>query len=500
MDLRKTGEGQSHSSSLRTAQPDSRKLSDSDKLVGTRVDSPAGPDEGTSIAIQLPADGMEGSLSVQPASGQAKQVIGDLSRLGTKLRGSHESQTTKRKQSEAGIGEEDGVNGSAPKRQHTEDVILPRAPAPGNADDNPIVQPVPQVLTQPIEKIPVRPAEPVLVTAPEVQAQAAIAETLRTANSNTHIKPEQISELFQFLCRTNLWPMLKLEEQRVEQRALFLMNFHGFLPTPYGAPGVAAAGMRGAGNAPSSEPISQATKKTESITKPLKENYSLVNEFLLPELPKPPSLMHAQTLLSSLPEATQRSMNMPPEKIIGILRSEKTDLVTFNNMTAFVGCLIEIASHGGLPHLTGQVDSIVDRVLTVYLAAHRKFKGKKARTADTNNIHKAVDPVYAYLLRLLPKYPQFARMLGIGINKMTPAQRRHLALARKVNDVLTLMKESRFKSAEEFEQELNAIIGESSLSIAAVNAKTASGTESTPTSVPDDRDNDNSDEGTYDDI
>jgi hypothetical protein len=527
MQARKTEHGQNSSNSLRTSQPSSTQLSNSGNLIGTPVHMPESSDEKMPVAIELPPNGTGSSMSVRPAQGHATQVIGDLSRLGTKLRGSRESHTNKRTQSDAGIGEEDDANGSISKRQRNEDTAIPRTPAPGSTYDNPIGQTALQAVPRPVEHISVKPAETALDSAPVMQAQTAMAEARRMASSTYPFQPEKISELFQHLCRAQLWPLLKLEEQRV----LYLMSIPYALQAPYPAASSAGTGkvvpvnarstsMTTLSGSPTLTPLagttftsSGATAQRPPFSNPPpttrppvpspqttqaapKNNASKVDEFLLPHPPNPPSPEYAQQLLSSLPEATQDMMRLSADRICKSLSSQPLDPESVNNMTAFTAYLVEIVSHGGLPQLAGEVDSIVQALLEFYKTSHRRLEAQnaKSRKAEDTDIRGDLDPIYAYVLRLLPKHLQFTRVLGKGINSLPPEKRTHLGLSRRFNAVLKLIMRRQALLPAEFERRLNAIIDAHVKRGTRASAKSASATESTPT-VPVDHNDSDSDDG-----
>ncbi len=590
MQAEKAVRGQHPSTSLRTSEKSTTRLSDSTKLMGTLTHQPENPEEGASVSMQLPTDGTGDSLSVRPATKNAVQVFGSLSRVGKKLRDSQEAQATKRTQSQAGIDDGDGDSRSASKRLRTSDPATTRGksygypggqPAPQAVSQpvaqpaakpaaqpavrpavqptaqpvvqaalqtvvQPAVQPVPRLNPQPEPQVLAMAPVPALGITPDMQAQIAMAEALRMANSVLPFQPEKISELFQFLCRAQLWPLLKLEEQR----ALYLMNLQRAMPMPYCAFGIPVTGMGMAFDAPPSSttttttqpvaptpvmvmeidaPSSSTTTTTtqpaspppipvagtaatagkavvqkaplsnpNSATRPpasiaqavLAEpnsNVSKIQEQLLPDPPSPPSLDYARGMLGSLPEGIQRLMKKPAEEIRKMLGWQKLDLETTNNMTAFTCFLVEIVSHGGLPHLNGELDSIVEAFLQRYLTSHRhrepenKHKGPGVEEARKVRIGK--DPAYGQLLRLLPKYRQFARQLGIGINNLQPTHRTHLGISRKFNAVLALMKERRFLSDAQFQQRLDKIADDASSPKSSSTAPPASATSSTPTSV-----------------
>lgn len=166
---------------------------------------------------------------------------------------------------------------------------------------------------------------------------------------------------------------------------------------------------------------------------------------------------------------------------------QKLDLATTNNMTAFTCLLVEIAVHGGLPQLNGEIDSIVHAFLQRYLTSHRhrenenKIKGKSE--AESRKVRIGRDPAFGHLLRLMPKYPQFARMLGLGINNLQTTHRTHLGISRKFNAVLTLMQERRFLTKAEFERRLAEIAEDAPSPDASPTATTTGRTNSTPNST-----------------
>ena len=550
----KAGAGHNPSGSLRTSQPSTTKLSDSDKLMGSLTRMPDSPQGGEYVEFELPSDGTGNSLLVRPASGQATQVIGDLSRLGKKLRRSHESQTTKRTQSEAGIGEEGDDNRSMSKRQRTEETSVLHVQALGNTNASPIRQPAPNVVLQPVVQPgprsgqqpieqPIaqtiaqsldRLADPALVITPDTRAQIDVAEALRMAQSITPFQPEQITQLFQLLCRSQLWQLLKLEEQR----ALYLMNLSSVVPMPHATASIGSAGAAAGLKIPSSSSSTTTTTTTtmqpvaRTVFPPVGTAYnpinaiaqgvplpnpspitrtsvpmiqttpttsggkaSKVNEDLLPRAPNPPSLDYAQNLLSSLPEVTRCSMQEPAEKIKKMFDLDMYDATNSNKMTTFAGCLVEIASHGGLPHLDGELDGIVQSLLDSYLKSHTKFisNQRAAKRKGSKKNLSGIDPVFAYMLRSLPKYPQYARMLGKAINKLPEAKRSHLSISRKFNYVLQLMQEDRSLSFPdvEFNKRLGKIVGDALAPEPSSTAPTAS----TPTSVPSKGRKDDSNEG-----
>lgn len=517
----KAGGRHNPSGSLRTSQPSTTKLSDSDKRMGSLMSKPESPEGDEYVEFELPADGTGNSRSVRPASGQAKQIIGNLSRLGKGVHGSHESQTTKRTQSQAGIGGEDDESRSIFKRQRTEDTTVPQPSGPGSAHGNPIRQAVrpiipppviqigPRPAPQPIVQTQVLPTAPTLVITPNMQAQIGLAEALRMTNSITPFQPDKISELFQHLCRSQLWQLLRLEEQRVQ----CLMNMHAFTPATPGAGSVASAGAAFTPITPvaqgsplrNPEPITQSPvpiAQTTSTTSGRKA--SKVDELLLPNSPNPPLPHYALDLLSSLPEATQRSMQEPAEKIKKLFDFNVSDPVNNKKMTVFLGYLVEIASHGGLSHLDGELDGILQSLLESYLKSRNNFLSKKRATAKsgTKNNLSDIDPVSGYVLRSLPKYPQFTRMLGIAINKLTQSQRINLSISRKFNYVLKLMHDRRSQSLTEveFKKRLDKIVGDVSAPMPSSSTTTTSTTSSTPTSATSKRREDDSDEVSVDTI
>jgi hypothetical protein len=549
----KAGRTYNSSDSLRTSQPSTTKLSDSDKLMGSLTRMPDSPQGGEYVEFELPSDGTGNSLLVRPASGQATQVIGDLSRLGKKLRRSHESQTTKRTQSEAGIGEEGDDNRSMSKRQRTEETSVLHVQALGNTNASPIRQPAPNFVLQPVlqpgprsGQQPIeqpiaqtiaqsldRLAEPALVITPDTRAQIDVAEALRMAQSITPFQPEQITQLFQLLCRSQLWQLLKLEEQRT----FYLMNLSSVVPMPHATASIGSAGAAAGLKIPSSSsstttttttmqpvartvfpPVGTAYNPINAVVQgaPLPNpspitrtslpmiqttptasggNASKINEDLLPRAPNPPSLDYARNLLSSLPEVTRCSMQEPAEKIKKMFDLDMYDATNSNKMTTFAGCLVEIASHGGLPHLDGELDGIVQSLLDSYLKSHTKFisNQRAAKRKGSKKNLSGIDPVFAYMLRSLPKYPQYARMLGEAINKLPEAKRSHLSISRKFNYVLQLMQEDRSLSFPdvEFNKRLGKIVGDALAPEPSSTAPTAS----TPTSVPSKGRKDDSNEG-----
>ncbi len=547
----KAGRGKHPSVSLRTSQPSTTKLSESDKLMGTLTHRPEFPEEGDSVAIQLPADDAGNSLRVRPASRHAVQVTGDLSRFSKKLRDSREEKTNKRTQSEAGIGEEDGDNGRMSKRQRTADTNSPRLRGLADVNANPISEPAPdagpqrvvqpgaapapQPIAQPMVLVP----EPPFSITPAMQAQFAAAEALLMVKSITPFQPDKISELFQHLQRTQLWPLLKIEEQRMQH----LMNMYSFLPATYGVASVTGAGAVVANNVPSSStttitamqpasstaippagglpastnPVAQRVSNPVPINRPpvppapaAGNNVSKIDVDLLPKPPNPVLPNHARYLLSMLPEEVQRLTTLPAEEITSMLTLHSRVFANINSMTNFACALFEIVSHGGLLHLTGKLDGVVQALLECYLMNHRRLEGEssKARKAEgesknsaaskaegSKKRHTTNNPAHAYLLRLLTQFPQFARTLGEGINKMQRAHRTHLGLARKFNAVLDLMSKRHSLSDARFKTELDAIIDQASPKPSSGGAKA-----STPTSVPAKRREDDSDEGSDGDI
>jgi hypothetical protein len=369
-------------------------------------------------------------------------------------------------------------------------------------------------------------AETALAITPDIQASTAIDEALRMANSITPFQPEKISELFQHLCRSQLWHLLKLEEQRV----MYLMNIYAFLPVTSEAAIVASAGSAVPGNIPSSSSSSSSSTTTTTTTMqpvsltaiplagianavvqgtPLPNpqptnrtpvpiirttpaasgsNASKVTDHLLPKPPNPPSLHYARSLLAMLPENVRHLMNMPADEITTWLRSQTLEFETINNMTAFTCYLVEAVSHGGLPHLTGELDGIVNVLLDYYRRAHRQLENKNrgAPKAIRAKTHTNKNPAHAYTLRLLPKYPQFTRLLGNGINNLSETHRKHLAFSRKFNHVLDLIRDRRALaySDEEFNKRLDDIIGHVSAPESSSRTSTTSTPVSTPTSMP----------------
>ncbi len=572
MQAEKSGRRQYPSTSLRNSQKSTTRLSDSAKLMGTLTHIPDNTEEGVSIAMQLPADGTGESLSVRPATKHAVQVFGSLSRVGKKLRDSQEArkpndsqeaQTNKRTQSQAGIGEEEGEHRRLSKRLRIDD----SADLQGEEQDHPASQPAMQAASQPAvqpavhtavqtvehpaprpipqavaQGVAVRPA-PVFGIMPDMQAQIAMAEALRMAKSTSPFQPERISDLFQHLCRSQLWPLLKLEEQR----AMYLMNLQAVLPVHYGVASVPVAGMAMAIEPPSSSTTTTTTTQPgsptaiplartastptnavpqraplsnpEPATQPpapmalvaqvaqagrtaqaeLGRNASRIQENLLPAPPNRPSPDYAQGLLDSLPEGTRLLMKKSAEEIRQMLGWQKLDLATINNMTAFTCLLVEIAAHGGLPHLDGEIDSIVHAFLQRYLTSHRhrESENKKVK-GDTasRKVRIGRDPAYPPLLRLLPKYPQFARVLGIGINNMETTHRTHLGISRRINAVLTLMSERRFLSDADFKRRLEEIVDDASPSESSSTTPPAG----PPTSLPSNWRQGGVDEGSDDEI
>ncbi len=355
---------------------------------------------------------------------------------------------------------------------------------------------------------------------PDMQAQIAMAESLRMVNSIQSFQPEKISELFQHLCRAQLWPLLKLEEQRV----VYLMNIQNALQAHYEAAGVPIS--RGARNigpsssatttttttqsvSPSPIPVAvtsptptgtvaqraQMTQKTQRALASLAQaaepdsatNASMIHEKLLPDPANPRLPEYARGLLESLPEGTQRLMKKPAEEIKKMLKMQYLDLASTNNMAAFTCLLVEIASHGGLPHLDGELDDIVQVFLQRYLTSHRHREPENRPKANADTVHRKVrigkDPAYAHLLRLLPKYPQFARVLGTGLNNLQSTHRTHLGISRKFNAVLALMKETPRPSQAVFNSRLEKILEDLTSPETSPKAA-ASNTTSTPTSTP----------------
>jgi hypothetical protein len=235
-------------------------------------------------------------------------------------------------------------------------------------------------------------------------------------------------------------------------------------------------------------------------------NASKVHEYLLPEPPNPPSLDYARSLLAVLPEKVRHLMNMPAQDITKWLRSQTLEFETIDNMTAFTCYLVEAVSHGGLPHLTGELDGIVNVLLEYYRRGNRhpETKTRGAPKANRTKTHTNKDPAHAYTLRLLPKYPQFARLLGNGFNNLLETHRTHLAFSRKFNRLLVLMRDRRVLalSDEEFNKRLDDIIGAvsapESSSRTSTTSTPASTPASTPTSTPSKRRKGDSDEGSDD--
>ncbi len=546
----RAGREKNPSTSLRTSQPSTTKLSDSDKLMGTLTHRPHDSGESVDVAIQLCSDGARNSLSVRPASGQAKLVIGDLSRVKKKLRDSRE--INKRTQRQAGIGEEDGDNGSVSKRQRTEDTNFQHERRPDDANANPIHQPalemVPQRVVQPGAEPAPQPIAQSLALAPEpavsttsgIQSQSATAQALSMAKSVTPFQPEKISELFQYLHRAQLWPLLKLEEQRVQH----LLNWYGFLTAPYRTASVAGAGATVPVSVPSSStttttlqpgwptviPLagiaSSPTKLAEQDALPNAErvtrspvpvgqtaqtaqtasgsNFCKINEHLLPHLPNPPLPFYAQNLLDSLRANAQDLMKMPAPTIRQRLSLSSLNSASVNDLTGFIGVLVEIASHGGLPHLAGELDGIVQTLLAIYLTNHRQFAAKRgvASKEERRKTRGDINPVIAYLMRSLPKYPQFARVLGHCFNNLPHAKRSHLNISRKFNYVLELMRDQRSRALPdtEFKIRLDRIVGDVSAQGLSSTSTAISSTASTPTSVPSKLREDDSAEGSDGDI
>ncbi len=592
MRAEKAGRGPQPSTSLRTSEKSTTRpsgLSDSAKLMGTLEYRPDGAEEGVSVSMQVPGDGTADSLSVRPATKNAVQVFGSLSRVGKKLRDSQEAQANKRTQSQAGIDQEDGDTRGKSKRLRTSDTATsrgkshvnprlspernsernPEAQSDGDPHSNPGDQPAPQPVAQPIAppvaqaavKPPVKPAarptvqqapqppvqpaiQPVIPPAvqravlhslqsaprpvpqaatrvipvplapafdmtpeitPDMHAQIAMAEALRMANSILPYQPEKISELFQHLCRAQLWPLLKLEEQR----AIYLMNLQRMMPVTYGATSIPDAGMAMAVDGlpssttttttstptrtPTPTPTTQPVPSAQTERTGQGSNASKISEVLLPDPPNPPSLYYAQRLLGPLPPGTKRLLEKSAEEIRKMLGWQKLDLATTNNMTALVCLLVEIVSHGGLPHLKDELDSIVHAFLQRYLTSHRHRENENKRKigAESGKGRGGKDPAHAQLLRLLTQYPQFARVLGNSINDLQTTHRTHLGITRKFNAVLTLMKERRYLPEAQFKQRLDAIIDDAlspesspTATPASTPASTASSTtSSTPTSA-----------------
>ncbi len=592
MRAEKAGRGAQPSTSLRTSEKSTTRpsgLSDSAKLMGTLEYRPDGAEEGVSVSMQVPGDGTADSLSVRPATKNAVQVFGSLSRVGKKLRDSQEAQANKRTQSQAGIDQEDGDTRGKSKRLRTSDTATsrgkshvnprlspernsernPEAQSDGDPHSNPGDQPAPQPVAQPIAppvaqaavKPPVKPAarptvqqapqppvqpaiQPVIPPAvqravlhslqsaprpvpqaatrvipvplapafdmtpeitPDMHAQIAMAEALRMANSILPYQPEKISELFQHLCRAQLWPLLKLEEQR----AIYLMNLQRMMPVTYGATSIPDAGMAMAVDGlpssttttttstptrtPTPTPTTQPVPSAQTERTGQGSNASKISEVLLPDPPNPPSLYYAQRLLGPLPPGTKRLLEKSAEEIRKMLGWQKLDLATTNNMTALVCLLVEIVSHGGLPHLKDELDSIVHAFLQRYLTSHRHRENENKRKigAESGKGRGGKDPAHAQLLRLLTQYPQFARVLGNSINDLQTTHRTHLGITRKFNAVLTLMKERRYLPEAQFKQRLDAIIDDAlspesspTATPASTPASTASSTtSSTPTSA-----------------
>ncbi len=347
---------------------------------------------------------------------------------------------------------------------------------------------------------------PVFSVTPDMRAQIDMAEALRMAKSITPFQPEKISELFEHLCRSQLWPLLKLEEQR----ALYLMNLQSVVPVSYGVPSGAVAGRVMMVDAPSSStttttttmqpvsptpipvpptpvpaPMARAVQSTLPERVGQGNNASKITEALLPAPPNPPSPDFARSLLDPLPPGTQRLMKSSAGEIRKMLGGQKLDLATTNNMTAFVCLLVEITSHGGLPQLNDELDSIVQVFLQRYLTSHRHRENENKRKAGTElgRGRGGKDPAHAALLRLLPKYPQFARVLGNSINELQTTHRTHLGITRKFNAVLTLMKERHYLSEAQFKQRLNEILDDASSPESSPTATPASTTTSTTTSA-----------------
>lgn len=369
---------------------------------------------------------------------------------------------------------------------------LPSAPRP-------VPQAVPRVI--PVPLAPAFDMTPEIT--PDMHAQIAMAEALRMANSILPYQPEKISELFQHLCRAQLWPLLKLEEQR----AIYLMNLQRMMPVTYGATSIPDAGMAmavdGLPSSTTTTTTSTPTRTPTPTTQPVPSaqtertgqgsNASKISEVLLPDPPNPPSLYYAQRLLGPLPPGTKRLLEKSAEEVRKMLGWQKLDLTTTNNMTALVCLLVEIVSHGGLPHLKDELDSIVHAFLQRYLTSHRHRENENKRKvgAESGKGRGGKDPAHAQLLRLLTQYPQFARVLGNSINDLQTTHRTHLGITRKFNAVLTLMKERRFLPEAQFKQRLDAIIDDASSpesspisTPASTPASTASSTtSSTPTSA-----------------
>jgi hypothetical protein len=100
----------------------------------------------------------------------------------------------------------------------------------------------------------------------------------------------------------------------------------------------------------------------------------------------------------------------------------------------------------------------------------------------------------------LPKYTQFTRLLGNGINNLSETRRTHLAISRKFNYVLDLIHDRRVLalSDEEFNKRLDEIIGAVSASESSSTTSTTSTPASTSTSTPSKRRKGDSDEGSDD--
>ncbi len=548
MQADKAGRGQQPSNSLRISQKSTTRLSDSARLMGTLTHQPESSDDDVSVSLQLPSDGTGESLSVRPAPKLAVQVFGSLSRVGKKLRDSQEAQANKRTQSQAGIGAEGDDDRGTAKRLRTSDTSASK----GAVQDNPVSQPAPQAIAQPatpsvtppstqavpqsvaqtvpqtfpqtvaqpVAQVMAVPHAPAFGMTPDMQAQIAMAESLRMVNSIQSFQPEKISELFQHLCRAQLWPLLKLEEQRV----VYLMNIQNALQATYGVAGVPVS--RRAMNidpsssstttttttqavSPSPIPVAvtsstptgtvaqraQRIPKTQRALAPVAQvaeadsasNVSMIHEALLPDPANPRQPENARGLLESLPEGTQRWMKKPAGEIKKMLGMQHLDLASTNNMAAFTCLLVEIASHGGLPHLDGEIDGIVQAFLQRYLTSHRhrepENRPKVNIDAENRKVRIGKDPAYAQLLRLLPKYPQFARALGIGLNNLQVTHRTHLGISRKFNAVLALMKETPRPSQAVFNARLEKILKDLTSPETSPKAA-ASNTTSTPTSTP----------------
>ena len=413
------------------------------------------------------------------------------------------------------------------------------------------VQPAPRPSPQAAPRVMPVPLAPSFDMTPEItpdmHAQIAMAEALRMANSILPYQPEKISELFQHLCRAQLWPLLKIEEQR----AIYLMNLQRMMPVTYVANSIPNAGMAMAVDVPPSSttttttttptptriPTAQPVEPTpipvaetastpnnaavrtaplptpdaatrtpaptaqvaQSAQTDMGKNASKINESLLPDTPRPPSPNHAKGLLGALSEETKLWMRKPADEITKMIGWQKLDLTSTTNTTAFICFLVEIAAHGGFPHLDGEIEGIVKTYLQWLLTSHRhrenenKVRGKG--DAESRKVRIGRDPAYGHLLKLLPKYPQFTRALGLGINNLRTTHRTHLGISRRFNAVLMLIQERRFLTNAQFEHRLAEIADDASSPESSPTATsestttrtttrtTTSSTASTPTSA-----------------